>query len=436
LIVQTEEFIAPKEIELTDELATTFIDKIARKLVLNYFENLTEGEVTVVEENERMVFGKATSEFPLKATVKALSPKMFLDIAAKGLNGAGEAYIRGRWICDDLTALVQIFTRNRDAANNMEGGLASLGALAFKLAHALKKNNRQGSLKNIHAHYDLGNDFFSTFLDDTRMYSCGIFENPDSSLYDASVAKIDRICKKMDLSREDHVLEIGTGWGGFALHAAKKYGCRVTTTTISDEQLAFSRNLIKENGLDDQVKVLKQDYRDLKGQFDKLVSIEMIEAVGYQYYNTFFKKCGQLLKPNGRMMIQAIIIVDNLFDEAKDFVDFIKQYIFPGSCIPSITALCSAAAASSDMRLFHLEDITPHYAKTLKEWRERFLENENQVKNLGFSEAFIRMWVFYLCYCEGGFIERQIGNVQMLFTKPLCRMDPILPSIESPTKAL
>ncbi len=433
--MQTEEFITPKEIELTDELVTTFIDKIARKLVLNYFKNITEGEVTVIEKNERMVFGNMTHEFPLKATVNVQSPKMFLDIAAKGLNGAGEAYIKGRWVCDDLTALVQIFTRNRDAANNMEGGLASLGVWAFKLAHASKKNNRHGSLKNIHAHYDLGNDFFSTFLDDTKMYSCGIFEKPESSLYEASVAKIDRICKKMDLASTDHVLEIGTGWGGFALHAAKNYGCRVTTTTISDEQYSFARNLMKENGLDGQVTILKQDYRDLEGQFDKLVSIEMIEAVGHQYYKTFFEKCSQLLKSNGRMMIQAIIIVDNLFEEAKDFVDFIKQYIFPGSCIPSITALCSAAASSSDMRLFHLEDITPHYAKTLKEWRERFLKNETEVKNLGFSEAFIRMWVFYLCYCEGGFMERQIGNVQMLFTKPHCRMNPILPSLENMNKA-
>ncbi len=429
--MQTEEFIAPKEIDLTDELVVNFIDKVARRLVLNYFKNITEGEVTVVEKNERMVFGNATSEFPIKATVNVQSPKMFLDIAAKGLNGAGEAYIKGRWTCDDLTALVRIFTRNRDAANNMEGGLATLGVWGFKLAHALKKNNRQGSWKNIHAHYDLGNEFFSTFLDETKMYSCGIFEKPESSLYEASVDKIDRICKKMNLSAKDHVVEIGTGWGGFALHAAKKYGCRVTTTTISDEQFLFAKKLMKENEIDDLVTVLKQDYRDLEGQFDKLVSIEMIEAVGYQYYKTFFEKCSQLLKPNGRMMIQAIIIVDNLFNEAKDFVDFIKQYIFPGSCIPSITALCSAAASSSDIRLFHLEDITPHYARTLKEWRERFLQNKNEVENLGFSEAFIRMWIFYLCYCEGGFIERQIGNVQMLFTKPLCRMDPILPSIEN-----
>jgi cyclopropane-fatty-acyl-phospholipid synthase len=232
------------------------------------------------------------------------------------------------------------------------------------------------------------------------------------------------------LSPADHLLEIGTGWGGFALHAAKHYGCRVTSTTISKEQFVFTENLIKENGLQDQVTILKKDFRQLDGQFDKLVSIEMIEAVGYKLYKTFFQKCSQLLKPEGLLVIQAITITDNLFEESKDFIDFIKQYIFPGSCIPSITALCTAAT-SSDIKLFHLEDITPHYARTLKEWRINFLKNNKQVKDLGFTNAFIRMWLFYLCYCEGGFIERQIGNVQMVFTKPLCRRDPILPALET-----
>jgi cyclopropane-fatty-acyl-phospholipid synthase len=283
-------------------------------------------------------------------------------------------------------------------------------------------------LRNIHAHYDLGNDFFSTFLDDTRMYSCAIFSKPESSLHEASITKIDRICKKLNLSPADHLLEIGTGWGGFALHAAKHYGCRITSTTISKEQFVFTENLIKENDLQNQVTILKKDFRQLDGQFDKLVSIEMIEAVGYKLYKTFFQKCSQLLKPEGLIVIQAITITDNLFEESKDFIDFIKQYIFPGSCIPSITALCNSAT-SSDIKLFHLEDITPHYARTLKEWRINFLKNNKQVKDLGFTNAFIRMWLFYLCYCEGGFIERQIGNVQMVFTKPLCRRDPIIPAL-------
>jgi cyclopropane-fatty-acyl-phospholipid synthase len=325
---------------------------------------------------------------------------------------------------------VRIFTRNRDAANQFESGIANLAIWIMKLSHSCRRNNLKESLRNIHAHYDLGNDFFSTFLDDTRMYSCAIFSKPESSLHEASITKIDRICKKLNLSPADHLLEIGTGWGGFALHAAKHYGCRVTSTTISKEQFVFTENLIKENGLQNQVTILKKDFRQLDGQFDKLVSIEMIEAVGYKLYKTFFQKCSQLLKPEGLLVIQAITITDNLFEESKDFIDFIKQYIFPGSCIPSITALCTAAT-SSDIKLFHLEDITPHYARTLKEWRINFLKNNKQVKDLGFTNAFIRMWLFYLCYCEGGFIERQIGNVQMVFTKPLCRRDPILPALET-----
>jgi cyclopropane-fatty-acyl-phospholipid synthase len=252
-------------------------------------------------------------------------------------------------------------------------------------------------------------------------------------LHEASITKLDRICEKLNLSSADHLLEIGTGWGGFALHAAKNYGCRITSTTISQEQFIYAENLIKKNGLDGQVTIIKKDFRELEGQFDKLVSIEMIEAIGHRLYKNFFQKCSHLLKPEGLLLIQTITIADNLFEESKDFIDFIKQYIFPGSCIPSISALCSAAT-SLDIKLFHMEDITPHYARTLREWRTNFLKNRSQVKELGFTNAFIRMWLFYLCYCEGGFMERQIGNVQMVFTKPLCRREPILPTLEKVTQ--
>ncbi len=262
------------------------------------------------------------------------------------------------------------------------------------------------------------------------MYSCAIFSKPESSLHEASITKLDRICEKLNLSSADHLLEIGTGWGGFALHAAKNYGCRITSTTISQEQFIYAENLIKKNGLEGQVTIIKKDFRELEGQFDKLVSIEMIEAIGHRLYKKFFQRCSHLLKPEGLLVIQTITIADNLFEESKDFIDFIKQYIFPGSCIPSISALCSSAV-SSDIKLFHLEDITPHYARTLKEWRTNFQKNKSRVKDLGFTNAFIRMWLFYLCYCEGGFMERQIGNVQMVFTKPLCRRDPILPPLET-----
>ena len=426
--MQINDLIDTKPIEFFEK--PIIIDKVARKIIFSHFNRIKEGEITVIENSAHITFGEITANFPVKATIEVQNPKMYLDIVAKGLNGSADAFIKGWWTCDNLTNLVRIFTRNRDAANQFESGIANLAIWIMKLSHSCRRNNLKESLRNIHAHYDLGNDFFSTFLDDTRMYSCAIFSKPESSLHEASITKIDRICKKLNLSPADHLLEIGTGWGGFALHAAKHYGCRVTSTTISKEQFIFTENLIKENGLQDQVTILKKDFRQLDGQFDKLVSIEMIEAVGYKLYKTFFQKCSQLLKPEGLLVIQAITITDNLFEESKDFIDFIKQYIFPGSCIPSITALCTAAT-SSDIKLFHLEDITPHYARTLKEWRINFLKNNKQVKDLGFTNAFIRMWLFYLCYCEGGFIERQIGNVQMVFTKPLCRRDPILPALET-----
>ena len=426
--MQINELIDTKPIELPKN--SLILDKVARKIILGYFKEIKEGQITVKENSDHMVFGEVTPKFPVKATIEVQNSRMYMDIAAKGLNGSADAFIKGWWTCDNLTNLVRIFTRNRDTANKFESGIANLAIWALKLSHSCRRNNLKESLRNIHAHYDLGNEFFSTFLDDTRMYSCAIFTKPESSLHEASITKIDRICKKLNLSPTDHLLEIGTGWGGFALYAAKNYGCRITSTTISQEQFIFSENLIKKNGLQDQVTILKKDFRELEGQFDKLVSIEMIEAIGHRLYKTFFQKCGQLLKPEGLLAIQAITITDNLFHESKDFIDFIKQYIFPGSCIPSISALCSAAS-SSDIKLFHLEDITPHYARTLKEWRTNFLKNKSRIKNLGFTNPFIRLWLFYLCYCEGGFIERQIGNVQMVFTKPLCRRDSILPALET-----
>ena len=425
--MQINELIDTKPIEFSEK--TQILYKVARKIILSHFKGIKDGEITIIENSEHIVFGQTTTNFPVKAIITVQNSKMYLDIVAKGLNGSADAFIKGWWTCDNLTNLVRIFTRNRDAANQFESGIANLAIWIMKLSHSCRRNNIKESLRNIHAHYDLGNDFFSTFLDDTRMYSCAIFSKPESSLHEASITKLDRICEKLNLSSADHLLEIGTGWGGFALHAAKNYGCRITSTTISQEQFIYAENLIKKNRLEGQVTIIKKDFRELEGQFDKLVSIEMIEAIGHRLYKKFFQKCSQLLKPEGLLVIQAITIADNLFEESKDFIDFIKQYIFPGSCIPSVSALCSAAT-SSDIKLFHLEDITPHYARTLKEWRANFLKNKSRVKELGFTNAFIRMWIFYLCYCEGGFMERQIGNVQMVFTKPLCRRDPIIPPLE------
>lgn len=259
------------------------------------------------------------------------------------------------------------------------------------------------------------------------MYSSAIFDSPDMTLEQASVAKLDRICRKLELKPDDHVLEIGTGWGGFALHAARHYGCRVTTTTISQAQFDLASARVQHAGMQDNIKILLSDYRDLQGKFDKLVSIEMIEAVGHAFYDSYFRKCGELLKPDGMFLLQGITIADQRYESAKDSVDFIQRYIFPGSCIPSVTALLNSVTRASDMRLFNLEDIGPHYARTLAEWRKNFFQNIEQVRALGYSEEFIRMWEFYLCYCEGGFEERALGDVHMLLVKPGNRRDALPP---------
>ena len=421
--------IIPVAVSTPSTARPVFLMRLVRQAVLSRLQDLQHGEITIVEDRNRQTFGTRTETCPLSVTVQVTNPRFYSDIAFGGSVGAGEAYMSGFWSCDDLTALIRIMVRNREVLDGMETGLARFTTPLRKLFHFLRRNSKDGSRHNIAAHYDLGNDFFALFLDETMTYSCGIFERENSALRDASVAKIDRICRKLQLSPDDHLLEIGTGWGAFALHAAQQYGCRVTTTTISQEQYEFARQRVNSAGLIGQLTVLRQDYRDLKGQYDKLVSIEMIEAVGHAFYDTYFKRCSDLLKPDGMMLLQAIIIADRFYEQAKRSVDFIQRYIFPGSCIPSIAAINQSLARATNMRLFHMEDITPHYAETLRHWRERFFANISRVRALGYPEEFIRLWEFYLCYCEGGFRERVIGDVQMLLTKPLCRREPILPPL-------
>lgn len=333
----------------------------------------------------------------------------------------------GHWRCNDLVALVRLLVRNRDLLDGMETGSAKLGSWVMKALHALRRNTRSGSRRNIAAHYDLGNDLFSLFLDDNLMYSSAVFETPDDSLEQAQTRKLQRICEKLDLQPDDHLVEIGTGWGGMALHAARHFGCRVTTTTISREQHALASQRVAEAGLGDRITVLLEDYRDLQGHYDKLVSIEMIEAIGHQYLETYLETCSRLLKADGLALIQAITIEDHRYQKALGSVDFIKRHIFPGSFIPSVSAIASAAAASSDLRLVNLEDIGPSYALTLNHWRQRFIAKLGHVRSLGYDERFIRMWEFYLCYCEGGFIERSIGDAQLLFARPGNRRPSYLP---------
>ncbi len=413
--------IAPSEISWINRVTSKPASRLARAIVLKLLAKLDVGQITLREGDSYLSFGRMTPDFPLSATVDIRSPKAYSAIAFGGSIGAGEAFMQNFWRTDDLTALIRIVIRNQIVFNDLEGGLAAFAAPLYKAFHFLRRNSLSGSRKNIVAHYDLGNDFYRLFLDETMTYSCGLFERPDATLAQASIAKYDRICRKLNLSEKDHVLEIGTGWGGFALHAVQTYGCRVTTTTISDQQYTLAKERFKAAGIDHKVTLLKSDYRRLSGKFDKLVSIEMIEAVGHHYLDTFVAKCAELLKPTGMALIQSITIADWAFDQHKKEVDFIKRYIFPGSCIPSVTAISNAAAKKTDLRLFDLEDITPHYATTLRRWRENFIENLDQVKELGFSDAFIRMWIYYLQYCEAGFEERYLGDVHLFFTKPLAR---------------
>jgi cyclopropane-fatty-acyl-phospholipid synthase len=289
----------------------------------------------------------------------------------------------------------------------------------------MNRNTRDGSRRNIAAHYDLGNDFYSSWLDPTMMYSCAYFETPDTSLEMAATAKLDRICRKLDLKATDSVVEIGTGWGGFAIYAAQNYGCHITTTTISKEQYDLASLRVKEAGLESKISLLFDDYRDLEGQYDKLVSIEMIEAVGHQFHESFFQKCCDLLKPDGQMLLQAITIADQQYEKYKTGVDFIRRYIFPGGCLASVTDMTRVMTASTDMRVLHAEDIGPHYATTLRHWNERFFGNIEQIRSMGYPDTFVRMWEYYLCYCEAAFLERAIGTVQMLMMRPSARRDRI-----------
>jgi len=404
------------------------VGRFARGAVLSRLAGIKSGRIVIEDgDDERLSFGQDVGDADLRATIRANDRRFYSDLALAGSIGAGEAYMAGWWTTDDLTAVVQIMLRNREVMEGIEGGLARLANPVRRFVHYLNRNTKTGSQRNIAAHYDLGNDFFELILDRTLMYSCAIFERPDATLEEAATAKVDRICRKLDLRAHDHLVEIGTGWGGFAIHAAKNYGCRVTTTTISRVQHDYAVKRIAAEGLADRITVLCKDYRDLSGQFDKAVSIEMIEAVGHQFVDSYFRKCGELLKPDGMMLLQAITITDREYAGALKRVDFIKKYIFPGSFIPSVTALCDSITRASNLRLFHLEDLTPNYAETLKHWRMRMFKNIERVRALGYPEEFIRMWEFYLCYCEGGFRERYLGDVQMLLTKPDSKRAPILP---------
>ena len=385
--------------------------RLAERLVRGQLAALEHGMLSVDGET----YGMRTTRCDLTARVRVHDTSFWADVAYGGSVGAGESYMAGHWSADDLVAALRILAANRGLMDGMDKGLAALSAPLRKVLHWAARNTRGGSRRNIAAHYDLGNEFFALFLDPTMMYSSAVFERPGMTLEEAQIAKLERICRRLDLKPDERVLEIGTGWGAFALHAASRYGCHVTTTTISEQQYARARERIDAAGLAERITLLKKDYRDLEGRYDKLVSIEMIEAVGHHYFGTFFAKCAALLEPHGRMLLQAITIADQRYESARKGVDFIKRYIFPGCCIPSVTALLNAATRASDLRLVHLDDIGADYAITLRRWRENLLANVHAVRGLGHSEEFIRMWEFYFAYCEAGFAERALGDVHAVF---------------------
>ncbi len=401
-----------------EKLAKKFppgFEKALKWVVHKKLKGLSHGFIEIDEGNVVTSFGDPSSS--VKCRIQIHNPKFYTLVALEGSIGAGESYIHGYWDCDNLTNLIRIFILNRESMTAIESGWAKISYPFLKIYHSTRKNTVTGSSNNIEAHYDLGNDFFSLFLDETMTYSCGIFANETSTMKEASIEKYDRICRKLKLNADDHIIEIGTGWGSFAIHAVQNYGCRVTTTTISKNQYSYARERVEKLGLSERIKVQLKDYRLLEGQYDKLVSIEMIEAVGHEFYQDFFKVCSRLLKDDGQVLIQAITIRDQIYDAARRSVDFIQRFIFPGSCIPSILQLSHVASHHTDLNMIHLEDITQNYPPTLRYWRDQMKLNEATILKAGYPPAIIRMWNFYLAYCEGGFIERNVGDVQMMFAK-------------------
>ncbi len=418
LSIASEEF-------LSGSRKPSHLDRIARRAIHSRLDVMQDGGLRLIDGNEERLFGSSDSE--LQATIHVSDPRFYSDVAFAGVIGGGESYFRGHWSTDSLTNVVRIMARNRAVLDEMQGSTALLARPLQRTFHWLNRNTRRGSKRNISAHYDLGNDFFSLWLDDRMQYSSAVFERDDMSLDEAQEAKLARLCTKLDLQPEDHLLEIGTGWGGLAIFAASRYGCRVTTTTISKEQFEYASARVRELGLEDRITLLQKDYRELEGQFDKLVSVEMLEAVGDKFYGTFFNKCSKLLRSDGLMVLQSITIADQRFEKARRSVDFIQRYIFPGGCLPSVTAITGKMTAASDLRIVNLEDIGTHYAMTLRRWHDRMFARLDEVRALGYSKEFVRMWQYYLCYCEGGFIERVIGNVQLIAAKPGNRSAIFLP---------
>lgn len=395
--------------------APSFIDRLAKQMVFRLLGAIQFGQIVVRDGADQWTFGPDES---LAAHITVRDSSFYRQVVFGGSIGAGEAYIDHFWDCDDLVVLSRIMVLNMDLLDSMERGLGWVLQIFRIMSHAVNSNSRKGAKRNILAHYDLGNEMYRAFLDPTMMYSSAIYANGSSTLEEASHYKLETICKKLDLRATDRIIEIGSGWGGFAIHAAGNYGCHVTTTTISDAQYAEAKSRIEAAGLTDRITLLQNDYRDLHGSFDKLVSIEMVEAVGRKYLPTFFKKCSELLAENGTMLLQAITIRDNKYDQYARSVDFIQRHIFPGGHVPSVTKMVNLLTEKTDMVVRSLEDFGLDYARTLRDWRWRFAKAFPSLREHGYDERFRRLWEFYLCYCEGGFQERSISVVHLVASRP------------------
>lgn len=411
-------------VSLTDNTVfdnLSWFDRVCRKFSLEFFSQLKYGEVTLVEGNQRFCFGEQGSA--LKTIITVVEPAFYQKLVMSGSVGGGEAYINGWWRCDNLTALVRIFALNLTTLDKLDSALTRLGRPLLKLLNWRNRNSVGQARKNIAAHYDLGNDMYRLFLDDSMMYSSAVYPDDKTSLADAQQHKLRVICDKLQLKASDHLIEIGTGWGSLAIFAAQHYGCKVTTTTISQQQYDYAKKRIETLGLQDRITIQLKDYRELSGQYDKLVSIEMIEAVGDEYLDTYFAKCSSLLKADGLMVLQAITIVDQRYQQYVREVDFIKRYVFPGGCLPSISRMTDAVSRKTDLVVRHLQDIGLDYARTLKDWRDKFMLERDSVHRLGYDDNFVRLWQFYLCYCEGGFLERATSAVHLVLSKPQYRSE-------------
>ncbi|MGE0640683.1 MAG: class I SAM-dependent methyltransferase [Thermoanaerobaculia bacterium] len=403
----------------------SLLDQLARRLLFSRLERLAQGRVVWSEAGEpERTFGpggRTADGNALASRVRVHDPRAYRQIVFGGTIGAADAYTDGLWSASDLPALIRIMARQREIHSGLDRGVGRAVALVERAAHALRRNSRRGSRRNIEAHYDLGNDFFASFLDETMMYSCALFEHTGATLEEASLAKLDLVCRKLELSPGDRVIEIGTGWGGFALHAATKYGCRVVTTTISPAQRELAARRFHEAGVADRIELLDRDYRDLPAlgrRFPKLVSIEMIEAVGERYLTRYLETVAALLEPGGRALIQAITVPYRLYADYRRGADFIQRRVFPGSFLPSVADLLARTARATDLELGDLEELTPHYATTLRHWRERLTARAPELRRAGTPERLLRLWEFYFSYCEGGFAERVIGDVHLLFRRP------------------